>query len=187
VDEVRTAEPEAQPERIERRGGYRPGAGRKPEPRLEQDALKEVVADFKRAPGAMTKEAAREWARQTIIAGLGPMLRAQMAHAQGIGHCYTRDKNGKFSRVENLAEIDRLLAEGSEGEHYFIFAKDPSAVAFKELLDRALDKPKEQAQEIHVTGEIELSARLTAARARVIDVTNTLDVPPIRDGGPEGT
>jgi ATP phosphoribosyltransferase len=46
-------------------------------------------------------------------------------------------------------------------------------VAFKELLDRALDKPKEQGQEIHVSGEIELTARLTAARTRIIDLTAT--------------
>jgi hypothetical protein len=124
-------------------------------------------------PFTKEKEAAREYTRQAVFGGLAAMLRAQIAHATGIGHCYTRDKNGKFTRVEKLEEIDRLLAEGKEGEHYFIFAKDPSAVAFKELLDRALDKPKEQAQEVHVTGEIELSARLTAARQRVIDVIAT--------------
>jgi hypothetical protein len=50
--------------------------------------------------------------------------------------------------------------------HFFIFAKDPSALAFKELPDRAVDKPKEQAQEIHVSGESQLTARLTAARSR---------------------
>jgi hypothetical protein len=137
-------------------GGKRPGAGRKRGMKLEK---------------TMQKEAAREYTRQTVIAGLAPMLRAQMAHATGIGHCYTRDKHGKFSRVENLDEIDRLLTDGTEGEHFFIFAKDPSAVAFKELLDRALDKPKEQDREIHVSGEIELTARLTAARNRVVDLT----------------
>jgi hypothetical protein len=137
-------------------GGRRAGSGRKRGVKMTH---------------TLEKEAAREFTRQTVIAGLAPMLRAQMAHATGIGHCYTRDKHGKFSRVEDLDEIDRLLTEGTEGEHFFIFAKDPSAVAFKELLDRALDKPKEQAQEIHVTGEIELTARLAAARNRVIDLT----------------
>lgn len=131
----------------------------------------------------MEKAEARELVRAYVTARLTPMLQAQLAHATGIGHCYTRDKHGKFSRVENLDEIDRLLTEGKEGEHYFIFAKDPSAVAFKELLDRALDKPKEQAQEIHVSGEIELSSRLVSARQRVIDLGKLPEKTKLLDGG----
>jgi hypothetical protein len=137
------------------RGGKRPGSGIKKGYKYRQ---------------TLEKAEAREVVRAFVTDNMMPMLRAQLAHAMGIGHCYTRDKHGKFARVEDLAEIDRLLTEGTEGEHFFIFAKDPSAVAFKELLDRALDKPKEQAQEIHVTGEIELTARLSAARQRVIDI-----------------
>jgi hypothetical protein len=92
-------------------------------------------------PHALEKEAAREFTGQTVIAGLAPMLRAQMAHATGIGHCYTRDKHGKFSRVENLDEIGHLLTEGT-GRALLHFRERLSAVAFQELLDRALDKPK---------------------------------------------
>lgn len=124
------------------------------------------------------KDAARELVRQYITDKLGPMLQAQIAHATGIGHCYTRDKHGKFSRVESADRIDALLREGTEGEHYFIFAKDPSAVAFKELLDRALDRPKDQSKEIHVSGEVELSTRLTSARRRVFDVPPAPRLPP---------
>jgi hypothetical protein len=109
---------------------------------------------------------AREQARQTITASLLPMLQAQIALATGVGYCYLR-KNGKFTRVENLDEIDRLLRDGTEGDYRFIFAKDPSAAAFRELLARAIDKAGAPPQEIHLTGEIELSARLTAARTRV--------------------
>jgi hypothetical protein len=163
-----------------RKGGARPGAGR---PKGFKRLQREAITGLPVSPEVFTKEAAREYARQTIIAGLAPLLRAQMAHAQGIGHCYTRDKNGKFSRVESLAKIDELLTTGTENEHYFIFAKDPSAVAFKELLDRALDRPKEQAQEIHVSGEIELSARLVAARTRILDVIEPRPTPQIGDGG----
>jgi hypothetical protein len=141
---------------LEVSGGSRPGSGRKLGYKL---------------PRTLDKEAARNLLAQQVTRALMPMLRAQIAHATGIGHCYTRDKNGKFNRVEDPAKLDALLSEGTEGEHYFIFTKDPSAAAFKELLDRAIDRPKEQAQEIHVTGEIELSTRLTAARNRVIDVT----------------
>jgi hypothetical protein len=155
------------------KGGKRAGAGRpKGWSRAQGDFLAGLMP-----PERLTKDAAREFTRRTIVEAIAPMLRAQIAHAQGIGHCYTRDKNGKFSRVDNLDKIDELLMTGTEGEHFFIFAKDPSAVAFKELLDRALDKPKEQAQEVHVTGEIELFTRLAAARQRVIDVTTTPALP----------
>lgn len=168
---------------VENRGGKRVGAGR---PKSFARLQRELAAGVAVSPEVFTKETARDYARQTIIASLAPLLRAQIAHATGIGHCYTRDKHGKFKRVENLADIDRLLTEGTENEHFFIFSKDPSAVAFKELLDRALDKPKEQAQEIHVTGEIELSARLTAARQRVIELPMLHADPQIAAGGPEG-
>lgn len=137
------------------RGGFRPNSG--------------LPKGYK-YKGTLDKDAAREYVRQRVIASLEPLLRAQLAHAQGIGHCFTRDRNGKFTKVEDPALIDELLTTGNEGEHYFIFTKDPSALAFKELLDRAIDRPKEQATEIHISGEIELSTRLTQARNRIIDV-----------------
>ncbi len=46
--------------------------------------------------------------------------------------------------------------------------KDPSVQAFTDLMNRALDKPKEQPQELQISGSLELvSARLLAARKRL--------------------
>jgi hypothetical protein len=135
----------------------------------------------------MEKEMAREATRRLVTASLKPLVQSAIMHARGIGHVYTRDKNGKFTRVENQDRIDQLLCEGTENADFFIFSKDPSTQAFKDLLDRALDKPKEQAQEIHVTGEIELSSRLTSARKRVIDVTISPLKKQIADAAAEGT
>lgn len=115
----------------------------------------------------LEKEAAREFARQLITAGLKPLIQRQMVHALGIGHVYTRDKSGKFTKIEDQAHIDRLVTEGEEEKDYWLFSKDPSSHAFKELLDRALDKPKEQAQEVKITGELTLVDRLSAARKRL--------------------
>ena len=114
----------------------------------------------------ITKEQGREATRQLVMASLGPMVRAQIAHAQGIGHLFARDKTGKFTKIENEAEATRLLLEGTEGEHYWIFMKDPSVQAFTDLLNRALDKPKEQEQEIRLTGLDELHERLDRGRQR---------------------
>lgn len=117
------------------RGGKRPNSGPK--------------KGTKYAP-TIAKEAAREVARALITRRLEPMITRQIAHAMGIGHLYTRDKAGKFTKIENQAEIDRLLSEGVEDEHYWIFAKDPSVQAFTDLMNRALDKPAEQ---VKVTGD----------------------------------
>jgi hypothetical protein len=88
----------------------------------------------------LAKIEAREQVRKMITEALGPMLRSQIAHSQGIGHLFTRDKTGKFTRIENEDEALLLLNNGTEGEHYWIFMKDPSVQAFTELLDRALDQ-----------------------------------------------
>lgn len=104
-----------------------------------------------KAPNTLAKEAARELVRQTVTAAMQPMLRAQIAHAQGIGHLYVRDKVGQFSKIVDPEAIDALLLspDKKQGEHYWIFTKDPSVQAFTDLLNRALDKPAEQ---VKVTG-----------------------------------
>lgn len=133
------------------RGGARPNSG--------------PPKGTKYAP-TLKKEEAREALRAVVMRHMDDMLRAQIAHAKGIGHVYTRDKNGKFTKIENQAAIDKLLLEGSEDEDYWIFAKDPSVQAFTDLMNRALDKPKEQEQELKLTGEADLIAALYAGRQR---------------------
>lgn len=118
----------------------------------------------------LDKIAAREFVREQVTAALGPMIRAQIANALGIGHVFTRDKKGKFTRIEDEAHINRLLTDGTEGEHYWIFAKDPSTQAFTDLVNRAIDKPKEQEMEIRVSGALSIvTARLKEARKRLAD------------------
>jgi hypothetical protein len=123
------------------RGGKRPGAGRPKGSKSSQ---------------TLDKLAAREFVRQRVTAAMQPMLDAQIAHARGIGHVFTRDKAGKFTRIENIEHIDRLLTEGSEGTDFWIFAKDPSTQAFTDLLNRALDKPAEQEQAVSLSGTLKL-------------------------------
>lgn len=133
-------------------GGARKGAGRK---------------KGWRSPNTLEKVAAREAVRKIVTEAMPALLRAQLAHAQGIGHVYTRDKTGKFSKIEDVHEIDRLLVEGTEGEHFWIFAKDPSVQAFTDLMNRALDKPAEQKIEIDMKVTDTLQQRIAAARARL--------------------
>lgn len=88
----------------------------------------------------MEKALVREETRKYIQQHMPAMLRSQIAHAIGIGHVYTRDAHGKFSRIEDENEMERLLSEGVEDTDYWIFAKDPSVQAFSVLLDRTLDQ-----------------------------------------------
>src|SRR5260370_31239538 len=121
------------------RGGSRPGAG-KPKGYKHQKTL--------------DKDAAREFVRQRVIAALGPLVDAQITNAQGLKYLVTRDKKtGKFVRVtEAMARIRQQDTE--QLETIEIWEKDPSVYAFSDLLNRALDKPKEQVQEItHSIGE----------------------------------
>ena len=113
----------------------------------------------------LEKEAARELVRQAINAHLEPMISAQVQHAQGISHFMLRGEDGKFERV---TDPDRILdaLNGGDVNAYYIFTKDPSAQAFKELLDRALDKPKEQAQDVNLNVSGDISAIIAEGRAR---------------------
>src|SRR6266705_1870541 len=132
-------------------GGSRPGAGRP----------KGAVSD-----ATLTKLAAREFLRQRVTAQLGPLIDAQLSNALGIKYLVVRHKKtGKFIRVtEAMARLKR----GKDEELIEVWEKDPSSHAFSDLMDRALDRPKEQELEVKVTHDAEARvARLVAARKRV--------------------
>jgi len=101
----------------------------------------------------LKKEEARDLVRQRVLKDLEPMLRAQVRHAIGIQHLMLRQKDGTFKRSDNIEEIEAALNSGDENS-YYIFTKDPSVQAFTDLMNRALDKPKEQEQEVAVTGKL---------------------------------
>jgi len=96
--------------------------------------------------------------RQRVSAELDPLLDAQIANAKGIEYLVARDpKSGKFTPVEDKGRI----ADATE-----IWLKQPNVQAFTDLLNRALDKPKEQEQEIKLTGDDALIAALLNGRKR---------------------
>lgn len=100
--------------------------------------------------------------RVRITAKLGPLIDAQIENAQGLKYLVTRDKgSGKFIRVTEA------MAKAGKGEEIIeVWEKDPSVQAFTDLLNRALDKPKEQQIEIKVTNEEERIAKLYEGRKR---------------------
>lgn len=130
------------------RGGKREGAGRK------------------RGKQTLEKEAMREVVRTRVAKKLLPLVDTQISNALGISYLVVRDRaTGKFLRV-GKGHAERLKPEEEIIE---IWEKDPSVQAFTDLLNRALDKPKEQEQEIKLTGEADLIQKLLAGRQRAAE------------------
>lgn len=113
----------------------------------------------------LSKEDAREQVRQRIMRDMAPLIAAQLANAKGLKYLVTRDKKtGKFIRVTEAMARARA---GDDEEIIEVWEKDPSVQAFTDLMNRALDKPKEQEQSISLTGQLDvLVARLQRARQR---------------------
>jgi hypothetical protein len=103
--------------------------------------------------GAISKRLAREAARVAIMPHMAEMIEAQVAQAKGLRYLVARDDSGKFRRIG-----PEELAAGAIGVE--VWEKDPSTAAFTDLMNRAIDKPKEQEQEVIIHNSEELLARL---------------------------
>jgi len=122
-----------------------------------------------RKPGSknlatLSKEQGREALRQVVMKHMDDMVQAQVANAKGLNFLVVRAKNsGKF--IRRITEDGEIKLD-PEHEIAEIWGKDPSVQAFTDLMNRALDKPKEQLLEVdvNVTG---LYDRIRAARERV--------------------
>ena len=97
---------------------------------------------------------------------MDPLVRAQIAAAKGVRHFVLREPDGKFKRVTNPATITRILnAPKGRYEYYDIWTRDPSTAAFKDLVDRTIDKPTEHV-DLTVNNEAERIRVLHAGRER---------------------
>lgn len=107
-------------------GGVRPGAGR---------------PKGTKGKNTLEKEAAREYVRERVTKQLRALIDAQVSNAKGLKYLVVRNKaTGKFVRV---AEKGARHVNADE-EIIEVWEKDPSVQAFTDLMNRALDKPKEQ-------------------------------------------
>lgn len=123
-----------------------------------------------KAPQTLQKEAAREFVRAKVTNALAPMIDAQIANAQGIKYLVVRQKSsGKFVRVTEAMAMAKAKGSdlGEDEEIIEVWEKDPSVQAFTDLVNRAIDKPKEQEQEIKISGTLNIVERLRAARRRL--------------------
>ena len=129
-------------------GGRRDGAGRR--------------RGFK-WPRTLAKIEARERVRQFLTERLGGILEAQVANAQGIKYLVARDpKSGTFRRLTADELAGGELPPGS----IEVWEKDPNVTAALGLLAYAIDRPKEQAQDVNVSGAIDIVHVLRERSAR---------------------
>lgn len=132
------------------RGGKRAGAGAK---------------KGSKHASTLSKEQAREALRQIVLREMDDLVASQIANAKGLKYLVVRRKStGKFERRVGAADPQ---THDPDTEIIEVWEKDPSVQAFTDLMNRAIDKPAEQPQELKLSGEVNLVDRLHAARNRL--------------------
>lgn len=122
-----------------------------------------------KAPATLDKIAAREAARVRITQRVNEIIDAQVDSAVGIVHMMVRDpETGQWVRVTSASKIAEALnhPKAKDGSTYWIYTKDPNPASARDMLAYALDKPKEQAQDVNVTHTEAHVATLLEARQR---------------------
>ena len=120
------------------RGGARPNSG--PKKGSKNGPQKATIS----------KEQARDALRQIVLREMDALVQAQVQNARGLMHMMLRNEDGTWRKAINADEI--LTALNGPTDRYWISVKDPSIQAFTDLMNRALDKPKEQEQEVKIDG-----------------------------------
>ena len=122
-----------------------------------------------KAPATLAKEAAREAARVRITQRINEIIDAQVDAAIGINHFMVRDpETGQWQRLTSAKKIEAALnhPKAAEGSTFWIYTKDPNSGSARDMLAYAIDKPKEQLQEIAVTNTDALVKQLLDGRQR---------------------
>lgn len=132
------------------RGGKRPGAGRKKGTKLQK---------------TLDKEAGRAALREIVLRHMEEMTASQIEAAKGLRYLVKRSKQGGTFTAVTKEQVDAGLFDDSS-VIIEVWDKQPSTPAFTDLMNRALDKPKEQPHEVNVTATVNLVDRLREARKR---------------------
>jgi hypothetical protein len=139
------------------RGGLRSNPGGRPK---GTTGIKQKQTIARAEAQAVERESFRDF----IKPHLADLHKAQIANAKGINYLVRRDaKTGKFVRI-----TADLLDTQTDEDIIEMWTKDPSIHAYSDLMDRFLDKAKNQVQEVQITGELTMvPARLSASRKRL--------------------
>src|SRR5262245_46512589 len=136
--------------------------------------------------------------RARVAAEFPQLTDALFTAARGVTHLMAKDRDGTWTEVTDPHQMLRVLNSGEQ--FYKLSARNPEIRALKEIFDRTFGLPKQEL-DVHVSGDLELIARLTKARKRVkvvdvtssrlVDATRSIDTTPVRDASlpdvPEGS
>lgn len=100
-----------------------------------------------------TKAEVRAAYQALCITELRPIVEAQIARAKGLKHLVMRDEEGRFKRI-SPTDLEMLNGVGAVIE---VWERDPDQKAIDTILAYNLDKPKEQPQEVEVTGVVQFA------------------------------
>lgn len=113
----------------------------------------------------ISKEQSREVLRAIVTEHMREMTEAQIAAAKGTKYLVYRNKQGGEFRTVTKDMVEQGILE-KDNVTIEVWDKQPSTPAFTDLMNRALDKPKEQPQEIDLTVKDARADRVLAARQR---------------------
>ncbi len=112
----------------------------------------------KPAQNPPSKRLMREAAIRVVMPHLAEILEAQIKKAKGVKHLVGRNESGQFKKITP----DQL----DDFEHIEVWERDPDVSAIVDILNRCLDKPKEQAQELIVSDGDKVRERINALRPK---------------------
>jgi len=98
------------------------------------------------------------------------LIRTAPPHCLGLRYMVARDrKSGKFrGRIRSAAQLDRAMRDDSL-DIVEVWIKEPNPQAATDILNRYLDKPKEQEVTVMHKDAERIVQRLHAGRARVAE------------------
>lgn len=100
-----------------------------------------------KAPATLDKEAARTEYQRIMTGRFAGLLSAQYQTAVGVSQMVLRDAKGQFKVLDDPDELKKAVEDGEVLE---IFTRLPNAQAQSDILNRVMDKPKEQALAVTV-------------------------------------
>lgn len=107
-----------------------------------------------------SKAQVRDVYRTYWLPRMRALLEAQEARALGLVHFMLRDPlTGEWRRLTDPDQIAAAMNDprAEQGSTYRIHTKDPDGKDISDILNRVIDKPKEQEQEIEVKAAVQFS------------------------------